>query len=143
MTSSPGRRRWSIIRTRPSTHSIVGGIGFLAKWYVLQAALQAPAPQARLAVLLVITTAISAGYYLQVVRVMYMKPRPANAVATNAAGGLTRFVIAAAAILIVALGLFPDSVASFAQRSMTQPTAPRVNPGGRVASLTGSAPAAR
>ena len=96
---------------------IVGGIGFLAKWYVLQAALEAPAPQARLAVLLVVTTAISAGYYLQVVRVMYMKPRPANVAPTVAAGGLTRFVIAAAAILIVVLGLFPDSVASLAQRS--------------------------
>lgn len=96
---------------------IVGGIGFLAKWYVLQAALQAPAPQARLAVLLVITTAISAGYYLQVVRVMYMKPRPATpATSTLPAGGLTRFVIAAAAVLIVVLGLFPDSVARLAQR---------------------------
>jgi len=100
---------------------VVGGIGFLAKWYVLQAALQAPAPQARLAVLLVITTAISAGYYLQVVRVMYMKPRPANAVTPLPAGGLTRLVIGAAAVLIVALGLFPDSIAAFAQRGAAQP----------------------
>jgi len=109
---------------------IVGGIGFLAKWYVLQAALQAPAPQARLAVLLVIATAISAGYYLQVVRVMYMKPRPANAVAPLPTGGLTRLVIGAAAILIVALGLFPDSIASFAQRGAAQPiTTPRTASG--------------
>jgi NADH-quinone oxidoreductase subunit N len=104
---------------------IVGGIGFLAKWYVLQAALQAPAPQARLAVLLVITTAISAGYYLQVVRVMYMKPRPADAAIPLPAGGLTRFVIAAAAILIVVLGLFPDSVASLAQRGAAHPLVAR------------------
>ena len=104
---------------------IVGGIGFLAKWYVLQAALQAPAPQARLAVLLVITTAISAGYYLQVVRVMYMKPRAANAVASFPAGGLTRFVIAASAIIIVALGLFPDTLASLAQRGAAHPPAPQ------------------
>jgi NADH-quinone oxidoreductase subunit N len=121
---------------------IVGGIGFLAKWYVLQAALQAPAPQARLAVLLVITTAISAGYYLQVVRVMYMKPRPANAAPTVAAGGLTRLVIAAAAILIVVLGLFPDSVANLAQRGAA--TAPNA----QAAALPtppppGSAPAGR
>ena len=104
---------------------IVGGIGFLAKWYVLQAALQAPAPQARLAVLLVITTAISAGYYLQVVRVMYMKPRAANAVASLPTGRLTRFVIAAAAILIVVLGLFPDSLANLAQRGAAIPPAPQ------------------
>ena len=100
---------------------IVGGIGFLAKWYVLQAALQAPAPQARLAVLLVVTTAISAGYYLQVVRVMYMKPRPAAAAPMAPAGALTRFVIATAAILIVVLGLFPDAIAGFAQRAAAGP----------------------
>ena len=104
---------------------IVGGIGFLAKWYVLQAALQAPAPQARLAVLLVVTTAISAGYYLQIIRVMYMKPRPANATAAAPAGAFTRFVIAGAAILIVVLGLFPDTIARLAQRSAAQPATPQ------------------
>ena len=104
---------------------IIGGIGFLAKWYVLQAALQAPSPQARLAVLLVITTAISAGYYLQVIRVMYMKPRPANAPATAPAGALTRFVIAGSAALIVILGLFPDAVASLAQRGAARPPSPQ------------------
>jgi NADH-quinone oxidoreductase subunit N len=104
---------------------IVGGIGFLAKWYVLQAALQAPAPQARLAVLLVVTTAISAGYYLQVVRVMYMKPRPTNAPAMAPTGGLTRLVIAGSAILIVALGLFPDAVARIAQRGAATPLSPQ------------------
>ena len=71
--------------------------------------------------LLVITTAISAGYYLQVIRVMYMKPRPANAATPLPAGGLTRFVIAGSAVLIVALGLFPDSVARLAQRGAAQP----------------------
>ena len=120
---------------------IVGGIGFLAKWYVLQAALQAPAPQARLAVLLVITTVISAGYYLQVVRVMYMKPRPANAVTAGPIGGLTRLVIAAAAILIVVLGLFPDSVASLAQRSAA--TASTSQAAVLPAPSPGSAPAGR
>jgi NADH-quinone oxidoreductase subunit N len=54
---------------------IFGGIGFFAKWYVLQAALQAPAPQTRLAVILVLTSLVSAGYYLYVVMVMFMKPR--------------------------------------------------------------------
>jgi NADH-quinone oxidoreductase subunit N len=124
---------------------IVGGIGFLAKWYVLQAALQAPAPQARLAVLLVITTAISAGYYLQVVRVMYMKPRPANAATPLPAGRLTRFVIAASAFLIVALGLFPDSLAGLAQRGAAQRPAPAQGnaAGPLAASSPGAAPAAR
>jgi len=92
---------------------------------VLQAALQAPAPQTRLAVLLVVTTAISSGYYLQVLRVMYMKPRPANAPATAPAGGFTRLVIAGSAALIVLLGLFPDAVARLAQRGAAQPPSPQ------------------
>ncbi|MDF2775806.1 MAG: NAD(P)H-quinone oxidoreductase subunit 2, partial [Geminicoccaceae bacterium] len=100
---------------------IVGGIGFLAKWYVLQAALEAPAPQARLAVLLVVMTAVSAGYYLHVVRVMYMKPRPAGAEPFAPVTGLTRFVIAASAVLIVVLGLFPDPLARLAQQGATRP----------------------
>ena len=103
---------------------IVGGIGFLAKWYVLQAALQAPAPQIRLAVLLVITTVISAGYYLQVVRVMYMKPRPAAALPMQPTGAFTRFIIAASAILIVVLGLFPDTLAGLAERAAAGQSAP-------------------
>ena len=45
---------------------IFGGIGFFAKWYVLKAALQAPHPQTMLAVVLVLTSVISAGYYLYV-----------------------------------------------------------------------------
>jgi NADH-quinone oxidoreductase subunit N len=123
---------------------IVGGIGFLAKWYVLQAALQAPAPQSRLAFLLVVTTAISAGYYLQVVRVMYMKPRPANAPTPLPAGGLTRIVIGASAILIVALGLFPDSIAGFAQRSVATPTTSAPAGSGPIAVMSpGSAGAGR
>jgi NADH-quinone oxidoreductase subunit N len=108
---------------------------------VLQAALQAPAPQARLAVLLVVTTAISAGYYLQVVRVMYMKPRPANAAPFAPTGGLTRLVIAAAAILIVVLGFFPDSVASVARRSAA--TAAPAQSAVLPAPVPGSAPAGR
>jgi NADH-quinone oxidoreductase subunit N len=123
---------------------IVGGIGFLAKWYVLQAALQAPAPQTKLAVLLVITTTISAGYYLQVVRVMYMKPRPADAPRPLPAGGLTRIVIGVAAILIVALGLFPDSIAAIAQRSVAKPTTSAPVGAGPIAVMSpGSAGAGR
>ncbi len=54
---------------------IFGGAGFFAKWYVLQAALQAPVQQTTLAVVLVLTTVVSAGYYLYVVMLMFMRPR--------------------------------------------------------------------
>ncbi len=38
---------------------VLGGMGFFAKWYILQAALQAPAPQTILVVVLVLTSAVS------------------------------------------------------------------------------------
>jgi NADH-quinone oxidoreductase subunit N len=93
---------------------VFGGMGFLGKWYVLQAALQAPAPQTRLAVILVLMTAVSAGYYLEVVRVMFMKPRPEGASAPADATGLARLVIYASAILLIVFGIFPDPVARLA-----------------------------
>ncbi|MFL5572704.1 MAG: NADH-quinone oxidoreductase subunit N [Gemmatimonadaceae bacterium] len=96
---------------------IFGGIGFFAKWYVLQAALQAPFPQTRLAVVLVVTSLVSAGYYLYVVMVMFMKPRPATALPPDRASGLTRTVVWASAAIILIFGLFPDAIVSLTQRS--------------------------
>jgi NADH-quinone oxidoreductase subunit N len=86
---------------------IFGGMGFLAKWYVLQAALQAPAPQTRLAVLLVLTSAISIGYYLHVVMVMFMKPRPSGAGALPPLGSIARAVIVVSAVVILIVGIYP------------------------------------
>ncbi|HYU53271.1 MAG TPA: NADH-quinone oxidoreductase subunit N [Gemmatimonadaceae bacterium] len=96
---------------------IFGGIGFFAKWYVLQAALQAPFPQTRLAVILVVTSVVSAGYYLYVVMVMFMKPRAAAAVVPERASGWTSAVVWGSAAVILIFGLFPDAVVSFTQRS--------------------------
>ena len=96
---------------------IFGGIGFFAKWYVLQAALQSPFPQTRLAVLLVITSVVSAGYYLYVVMVMFMKPRTGTARLPDRTSGWTGIVVWASAAVILIFGLFPDAVVSFTQRS--------------------------
>ncbi len=95
---------------------IFGGIGFFAKWYVLQAALQAPFPQTRLAVLLVVTSLVSAGYYLYVVMVMFMKPRT-NTALPEREGGWTRAVVWGSAAVILVFGLFPDAIVSFTRRS--------------------------
>ncbi len=46
-----------------------------------------------LAVVLVLTTVVSAGYYLYVVMVMFMKPRPEGAAVPGATPGLTRAVV--------------------------------------------------
>jgi NADH-quinone oxidoreductase subunit N len=97
---------------------IFGGIGFFAKWYVLQAALQAPAPQTRLAVILVLTTVLSAGYYLYVVMVMFMKPRASTAVLPARTPRWTSAVVWASAAVILVFGLFPDALVSFSKRSV-------------------------
>jgi NADH-quinone oxidoreductase subunit N len=94
---------------------VFGGMGFFAKWYVLQAAIDAPAPQVRLAVVLVLATTISAGYYLWVVMVMYMKPRPAGADPLPAMSPMSRAVIVASATLLLVFGLFPDPVVRWAR----------------------------
>ncbi|HET9636194.1 MAG TPA: NADH-quinone oxidoreductase subunit N [Gemmatimonadaceae bacterium] len=96
---------------------IFGGIGFFAKWYVLQAALQAPYPQTKLAIWLVVTSVVSAGYYLYVVMVMFMKPRATTAMLPERAGGWTRTVVWASVVIILVFGLFPDAIVSFTQRS--------------------------
>jgi NADH-quinone oxidoreductase subunit N len=112
---------------------IFGGIGFFAKWYVLQAALQGPFPQTRLAVLLVITSVVSAGYYLYVVMVMFMKPRDSTAALPERTGGWTRTVVWASAAVILIFGLFPDAIVSFTRRStptLTTDSAVRQVPAG-------------
>jgi NADH-quinone oxidoreductase subunit N len=96
-----------------------GGMGFFAKWYVLQVALHAPVPQTNLAIILVLTTVLSAGYYLHVVMVMFMKP-PAEAslgVEPPATGAMTRGVLVLTAVLILLIGLVPDSLVQLTTRS--------------------------
>jgi NADH-quinone oxidoreductase subunit N len=91
---------------------IFGGAGFFAKWYILQAALQAPFKQTLLAVVLVLTTVVSAGYYLYVVMVMFMRSRPSDAPVPERAGGMTQVVLAVSVVLILVIGVVPESVVS-------------------------------
>ena len=117
---------------------IFGGMGFFAKWYVLQAALQAPAPQTRLAVILVLTTTISAGYYLSVVIAMFMKPRPAGAAVLPPVGGLARAVIVGAVAILLAFGVYPEPLIKLVQRHSALGSPPS-----KVAAPAGQATAAR
>jgi NADH-quinone oxidoreductase subunit N len=94
---------------------VFGGMGFFAKWYVLQSAIDAAAPQVRLAVLLVLATVISAGYYLYVVMVMFMKPRPEYAPPLPVVGGMSRAVIFATVVLLLVFGVYPDPVVRWAR----------------------------
>ncbi len=108
---------------------LVGGMGFFAKWYVLQAALKAPAPQTKLSIILVLATVVSAGFYLYVVMVMFMRPRPEGAAPPPPSSPMLRFVIASAVVLILILGLYPSPAVRLAQHSTAQsfvPATPRV-----------------
>ena len=116
---------------------IFGGIGFFAKWYVLKAALQAPEPQTLLAVVLVLTTVISAGYYLYVIMVMFMRPRREDAPAVGATPAWTQFVMVAAAATILILGVMPDLAVRYATVGVPRLTAPA-----NVAKIAPSQPAA-
>jgi NADH-quinone oxidoreductase subunit N len=109
---------------------IFGGIGFFAKYWIIQSALQAPVPQTKLVVILVLTSLVSAGYYLYVVMVMFMRPRAENAAPIAATQNWTRSVIAVAAVLILILGVVPNSVIRWSERSRNSvPVAAAAAPG--------------
>jgi NADH-quinone oxidoreductase subunit N len=102
---------------------VFGGIGFFAKWYMLQAALRGlpNAPQTYLAIVLVVTSVISAGYYLYVVTVMFMRPRAEGAPTPSPVGGLTNGVIVATVALILIFGFAPTQILRGVTRSALQP----------------------
>ena len=100
---------------------VFGGIGFFGKWYLLKAAIEAPRPLTTLAVVLVLTSVVSAGYYLNVVRVMFMKPRPEGAAELERSGALTRGVVLATAVAILVLGLVPSRMIEWSRASIPQP----------------------
>jgi NADH-quinone oxidoreductase subunit N len=94
---------------------VAGGMGFFAKWYVLRAAMEAPGPLVRLAVILVLASVVSAGYYLTIVAAMYMKPRADDAPAAPAVPRLTGALVTAAAVATLVLGLWPNPVVRWAR----------------------------
>lgn len=85
-----------------------GTFGFIGKWMILNALVISG--QWLLPVVLVLASAVSAGYYLPVIMAMYMKPAPE---AGPAAGLLPRgsaVVVAAISVVIVLLGVWPNPV---------------------------------
>jgi len=96
---------------------LVGGMGFFAKWYVLQAALQSNAPQTVLVVILVITSVVSAAYYLTVVSAMFMRPRTEGK-ALPVTSPITSGVVLAMTLALLFLGLYPTPVIELARRAL-------------------------
>ncbi len=97
---------------------IAGGMGFFAKWYVIDAAIHAPHPQTVLAVILVLASVISCGYYLGVVLTMFMKPRPANAPAVRPVPTGTFLVIYLSAFTLLLFGVLPNGFVQLAHDSV-------------------------
>ncbi|MBI4769481.1 MAG: NADH-quinone oxidoreductase subunit N [Chloroflexi bacterium] len=86
-------------------------VGFIGKFYVFRATLEAG--QAGLALIGVLTSLVSAYYYLRVVIIMYMRPGPGLALnrrVLNATVGLT-------ALATFLLGIFPAGLMELASRS--------------------------
>ncbi len=106
---------------------VLGGMGFFAKWYVLQAALQAPVPQTILVVVLVLMSAVSSAYYLSIVSAMFMRPRP-EAQPVPSTTPSNRTLIVAAAVALLVLGLYPSPAMRVARLAITsvgqQPVTP-------------------
>ncbi|HET7553616.1 MAG TPA: NADH-quinone oxidoreductase subunit N [Gemmatimonadaceae bacterium] len=99
---------------------IAGGMGFFAKWYILRAAIGSSHPQVSLAVILVIASVISAGYYLAVIIYMFMRPRAAQPVERRPLGLGTSLVIGVSAAALLIFGIFPAGFVGLTSRS--QPT---------------------
>jgi NADH-quinone oxidoreductase subunit N len=103
-----------------------GTVGFIGKWYILTATVAEG--QMILPVILVLTSVLSAGYYLPVIMAMYMRPSPS---ADRHAGVALSSTAAAAIGLSVAavllFGLWPGGLLELAggsARTLTQTAVP-------------------
>jgi NADH-quinone oxidoreductase subunit N len=83
-----------------------GTIGFIGKWYIISGIVSAGHPL--LAVILVVTSLVSAGYYMPVIMAMYMRPARAPLVYFDRGlAGSARVAVAFSVVLILALGVWP------------------------------------
>jgi NADH-quinone oxidoreductase subunit N len=107
-----------------------GTVGFIGKWYILTAAVAEG--QMILPVILVLTSVLSAGYYLPVIMAVYMRPSPS---ADRHAGvGLSSTAAAAIGLSVAAVllfGLWPGGLLELAgtsARTLTQTALPLAGP---------------
>jgi NADH-quinone oxidoreductase subunit N len=86
-----------------------GTIGFMGKWYILSSLVVTG--HSLLAVILVLTSLVSAGYYLPVIMAMYMRPaRAPLAFHDRGLAGSARAAVLAGVVLILLLGAWPNEV---------------------------------
>jgi NADH-quinone oxidoreductase subunit N len=100
-----GKRPWLALAMAVCMLSLLGfpgTAGFIGKWYILIAATSAG--QNVLATILVLTSVVSAGYYLPVIMAMYMKPEPIEAAHVDVV--LDRWARVAVVAVVAGLLLF-------------------------------------
>jgi NADH-quinone oxidoreductase subunit N len=89
-----------------------GTAGFIGKWYVLTSATGGGYPV--LAAVLVLTSVVSAGYYLPVIMAMYMKPRVHERAHEEVVlPALVRRTLAAVIVLVLFFGVLPNGIAGY------------------------------
>ena len=103
-----------------------GTIGFIGKWYILTAAVSEG--QFILPVILVLTSVLSAGYYLPVIMAMYMRPAPsADRYAGVGLSPTATGVIAVSVAAVILFGFWPNELLELAgtsARTLTQTAIP-------------------
>ncbi len=107
---------------------LAGGAGFFAKWFVLQAALSGGSPLNVLVVVLVLSSLVSAGYYLSAIAPMFNEPRRAGAVMPVSTPTMSGVVMVLSLVLLLVLGVYPTPGARWARAGLLggdgAPTAP-------------------
>ena len=105
-----------------------GTIGFMGKWFILSGLVAEH--QSPLAVILVLTSLVSAGYYMPVILSMYMRPARAPRVFFDTRLPRTAgLAVLVAVLLVIALGVWPTPalhLASDAAGSLAQSAAQTV-----------------
>jgi len=91
-----------------------GTAGFIGKWYILSSIVQSD--QLSLAVVLVLASVVSAGFYLPVVMMMYMKPAASeDAHSSVQLVGPARFVVGVVTVLLLLFGVWPNQAMNLAE----------------------------
>lgn len=114
------RRPWMAAALAVSMLSLLGfpgTLGFIGKWYILTAVVSQG--QMILAVVLVLTSVVSAGYYLPVIMAMYMRPSPQPE--SHGSHGMVPLASAVVAVCVAGLllfGVWPNLMLHLAQTSV-------------------------
>ncbi len=125
-----GRRPWAAFGLSICMLSLFGfpgTIGFIGKWQILQSVIDQK--QYVLPVVLVLSSVVSAGYYLPVIMSMYMRPASAESDLAGAIrlGRPAAFAVVATVLAVIAFGLWPSpavNTALHSASSLTEVSAP-------------------